>query len=127
MGRPAKYPVEFSREAVELVRQDPDNDPKLTKWVTWLIERYELGDVLPACWAQHGAIVEELDALRIGWIDLVDQGSGDLGPAQWHDYLHRALDRIDGPRWRTYLDGNHRSTEGPPCKPTKRLAVNYEG
>jgi hypothetical protein len=48
-GRPAAQPV----SAGELVA-----------WVSWLVERCELD--IPACWPQHGAILEELDALRIG-------------------------------------------------------------
>lgn len=83
---------------------------ELIDWVTWLIQRYEIGAVIPECWTAHGAHVEELAALYVAWQDAIDQG----GPshAQWHDQLARSLDRIDG-RWRTCTDGEHRSKQLP--------------
>ena len=93
--------------------RDPADDPALIEWVCWRVERYELGDILPACWPQHGPIVEELHALNLGWLDAIGDGQSGIAATQWHDYLHRALERIDGPRWRTCLDGNHRPAEQP--------------
>ena len=40
----------------------------LAEFVGWLVERYDLGDVIPACWWCHGAITEELTALWLSWI-----------------------------------------------------------
>jgi hypothetical protein len=47
---------------------------ELVAWVQWLVARYELNNI-PDCWAQHGALVEELDALRIG-LDTIGKGQG---------------------------------------------------
>jgi hypothetical protein len=70
----------------------------LVTWVQWLVARYEL-DNIPDCWAQHGALVEELDALRVGWLSSIGRGQAGLAGMQWHDYLGRTLERIDR-RWR---------------------------
>ena len=41
----------------------------LGRWLAWLLERYSLdGRVAPECWREHGALVEELSALRISWV-----------------------------------------------------------
>lgn len=77
---------------------------ELVDWVGQLAERYELAVVLPACWPRHGAIVEALAALYVGWQSLGAQGG--LTRAQWHDYFDRALTRFEG-RWRTCIDGTH--------------------
>jgi hypothetical protein len=38
---------------------------RLDGWVIWITERYGLDHkVIPPCWGHHGAIVEELSALR---------------------------------------------------------------
>ena len=80
----------------------------LVDWVTWFTERYELGTLIPNCWPCHGALVEELAALYVGWLDATTTTG--MAHTMWHDYLGRALDRIDG-RWRTCTDGRHRQPE----------------
>jgi hypothetical protein len=36
---------------------------ELTDWTSWLLERYTLDyRTIPPCWAEHGALVEELSA-----------------------------------------------------------------
>jgi len=37
------------------------------EFVTWLVERFDLGDAIPPCWWAHGAMVEELSALWAAW------------------------------------------------------------
>lgn len=67
----------------------------LTNWVDWLTGRYQLGDTIPDCWYQHGAMVEELEALRSAWVGAyVDPTAGSADPAQWHDFLSRTTNRI---------------------------------
>jgi hypothetical protein len=83
----------------------------LVSWVRWLVTRYEL-DNIPDCWTQHGALVEELDALRIGWHSTIARGQTGLAPMQWHDYLGRTLERLDR-RWRTRCDDGHRTATLP--------------
>jgi hypothetical protein len=81
----------------------------LVAWVQWLVARYELDNV-PDCWTQHGALVEELDALRIGWLDTIGKGQGGLAAMQWHDYFGRTLERFDR-RWRARnCEDTHRDT-----------------
>jgi hypothetical protein len=82
---------------------------ELVEWVQWLVARYELDNV-PDCWTQHGALVEELDALRIGWLDTIGKGQGGLAAMQWHDYFGRTLERFDR-RWRARnCEDTHRDT-----------------
>jgi hypothetical protein len=41
---------------------------ELDDWTQWLVNRYALDHrVVPACWAQHGALLEELSALHTAW------------------------------------------------------------
>lgn len=41
----------------------------LTDWVNWLVDRYALDHrTVPPCRDQHGAVLEELSALRTAWI-----------------------------------------------------------
>jgi hypothetical protein len=87
-------------------------DEDLVAWVQWLVARYELDNV-PDCWAQHGALVEELDALRVGWFDTIGKGQGGLAGMQWHDYFGRTLERFDR-RWRARnCEDTHRDTTLP--------------
>jgi hypothetical protein len=84
-------------------------DEELVAWVQWLVARYEL-DNIPDCWSHHGALVEELDALRVGWLDTIGKGQGGLAAMQWHDYFGRALERVDR-RWRARnCEDTHRDT-----------------
>lgn len=94
---------------------DPGGTPDgedLVAWVQWLVTRYEL-DNIPEWWAQHGALVEELDALRIGWLSSMGRGQGGIAAMQWHDYFGRTLVRIDR-RWRSRnCEDTHRPTTLP--------------
>jgi hypothetical protein len=84
----------------------------LVAWVQWLVAHYEL-DNIPDCWTQHGALVEELDALRVGWLDTIGKGQGGLAGMQWHDYFGRSLERFDR-RWRARnCEDTHRDTTLP--------------
>lgn len=78
----------------------------LVEWVSWLADRYELRSIIPACWPQHGALIEELAAVYVGWLDSLPQAG--TAAMQWHEHLARTLERIDS-RWRTCTDGNHRA------------------
>jgi hypothetical protein len=50
-----------------------DAEGALTSWsalalfVDWLVQRYDLGEIVPPCWWLHGAITEELTALWASW------------------------------------------------------------
>jgi hypothetical protein len=41
----------------------------LADWIAWLNDRYTLDHrTIPPCWHQHGALIEELSALRTAWL-----------------------------------------------------------
>jgi hypothetical protein len=68
---------------------------ELTTWVDWLVDRYQLDDTLPACWYRHGAIVDELDALRAAWNVAYLGPNARLGdPAEWLKILALTLTHI---------------------------------
>lgn len=57
----------------------------LEDWITWLVERYALDHrSVPPCWEQHGALVEELSALRTAWIAAFNVTGRPGAPLEWH-------------------------------------------
>lgn len=71
----------------------------LDKWVAWLVDRYDLARVIPPCWHNHGAMVEELLALRLAWQAAYENTNADPGqPLQWHVGLDLMLRRFER-RW----------------------------
>lgn len=82
----------------------------LTGWTRWLRDRYQLHEHIPACWFAHGAMVEELTALRSAWTSAflsADAAPGD--PALWHDLLDRTRYRIRAWDRNGCADGQHRA------------------
>lgn len=46
-----------------------DQVEALREWIDWLVGRYALDQrTVPPCWEQHGALLEELSALRTAWL-----------------------------------------------------------
>jgi hypothetical protein len=92
----------------------------LGRWVAWLTARYRLADVIPDCWAGHGALVEELLALRLAWYDAYGRPDAtQAGPLAWHDSFARARERIrEWNRWGCAAD-IHRPE--PPVTKTERV------
>lgn len=81
----------------------------LTEWVDWLIDRYSLDEAVPECWYRHGAIVDELDALRAAWAAAyLDARARPTDAAYWLDLFERTLSRL--PTWDRYgcAAGTHR-------------------
>lgn len=90
----------------------------LIGWVDWLTTRYGLGEVLPACWYRHGAVVEELTALRSAWnAAYADPRARPSEPALWHDLLARALARVRDWDRQGCAAGTHRDDEPLPLGP----------
>ena len=59
---------------------------QLTDWVGYLRSRYPLARKIPACWAEHPEIVEELTALWLAWQSAYQDRDAPLtAPADWHD------------------------------------------
>ena len=68
---------------------------ELSAWVDWLDLRYGLDELLPPCWSQHGAMVEELTALYAGWqAAYIDIDARGFDPLAWHEALGRTLARV---------------------------------
>lgn len=80
-----------------------DEERALRSWVAWFVDAYEAWSIVPRCWAQHPAMVNELRTAR----DLtlgVEQASIDapdvLATArlevEWHDFRGRMFHRFSG-------------------------------
>ncbi|MBA3743173.1 hypothetical protein [Sporichthya sp.] len=68
---------------------------ELDDWVTWLVDRYSLDHrAVPPCWEQHGALVEELSALRTAWISAFNITGRPEAPLEWHAHFAAALRRL---------------------------------
>ncbi|MCW2666521.1 MAG: hypothetical protein JWN57_1483 [Frankiales bacterium] len=81
----------------------------LIDWTSWLRERYQLHEHIPACWFAHGALVEELSALRSAWVGAYLDPHAALGdPANWHDLLDRTRYRLRAWDRNGCSDGTHR-------------------
>lgn len=67
----------------------------LRGWVEWFTVRYDISaTVVPDCWWRHGALVEELSALRGAHRALFDAADTGLGPIGWHERYTLAKTRI---------------------------------
>ena len=67
----------------------------LRGWVEWFTVRYDISaTVVPDCWWRHGALVEELSALRGAHRALFDAADTGLGPIGWHERLPAAKQRL---------------------------------
>jgi hypothetical protein len=77
-----------------------DAAPKgLAEWVAWYVETYEAWEQIPACWATHSAMVNELQAAMELRLAIDAETSGDMiasarGRADWHDYRGRMMERL---------------------------------
>lgn len=84
------------RELVDDPDQRAQMDRELHAWVTWLVNRYRLALKIPACWHQHGQIVEELTALWYAWRAAWITPASGWDPTRWHHDLTAMLQRIAG-------------------------------
>lgn len=84
--------------------ESPADHPEfetLERWVRWLVWHFELGDVIPSCWAEHDAIAEETAALYEAWTRIYSVTSTKHHPLDqitWLAHLDRSLKRIST-RW----------------------------
>ena len=84
----------------------------------WLTARYQLEEAVPACWYRHGALIEELTALRACWqVAYADPRARPSEPALWHDLLARTLGRMREWDRQGCAAGNHRDDEPLPTEP----------
>jgi len=107
---------------------------QLTDWVDWIRSRYPLARKVPACWADHPEILEELTALWLAWQAAYQDRNASLTAASdWHDrwlpgLLYRlehgpfALDCANGhrPRPATAYAARADTQEEVPCPTSRR-------
>jgi len=82
---------------------------KLRAFVEWLSVRYDIPhSIIPNCWYQHPALVEELSALHTAHTASFDISDAGLGPISWHERFAAALPRIS----KAYGGGCSRGHDG---------------
>ena len=100
---------------------------QLLEWVTWLRSRYPLARKVPACWAEHPELVEELTALWLAWQAAYQIRDASLTAAiDWHDrWLPGLLHRLEhGPSRSTAPPGTACGPQVPtPTPATTRTEV----
>ncbi|MEU4295330.1 hypothetical protein AB0E63_44525 [Kribbella sp. NPDC026596] len=68
---------------------------RLRIWVDWLTRRYNIDHKLvPPCWPHHGALVEELSALRTLWEASYLEDAAPSSPLAFHRELDLAVRRL---------------------------------
>lgn len=68
---------------------------RLREWVGWFVGRYCLDHkTVPPCWAQHGALVEELAALCSLWELCYADDAAAADPIMFHRELDAARRRL---------------------------------
>lgn len=67
----------------------------LNDWIRWLVDCYALDHrVVPSCWAEHGALREELSSLRTAWLTAFAITSTGDAPLDWHAGFAAARQRL---------------------------------
>jgi hypothetical protein len=67
----------------------------LADWIAWLADRYLLDyRTVPPCWVQHGALIEELSALRVHWLASYALTARPEAPLEWHAHFAAARQRL---------------------------------
>ena len=67
----------------------------LDDWAHWLIRRYALDHrTVPPCWTRHGALLEELSALRTAWLTAYAVTSTGDAPLEWHAHFAATRQRL---------------------------------
>jgi hypothetical protein len=70
--------------------------PAMDEWVRWLSTRYVLSPrTIPPCWYHHSGMVEELSALRTGWLAAFAPDATGGAPLDWHDAFAATRSRLD--------------------------------
>ncbi|HEX3827248.1 MAG TPA: hypothetical protein VHV82_08255 [Sporichthyaceae bacterium] len=75
--------------------QTEDALEELADWVDWAVTRYALDHrVIPECWDSHGALIEELSALRTAWVAAHCVTGRPEAPLEWHANFDAARQRL---------------------------------
>jgi hypothetical protein len=88
---------------------------QLGEWIGWLVARYSLDHrTIPPCWQHHGAIIEELSALRSLWHACYGPDASPADPTNFHQRLGLAMQRLrDWTARRDCKPGQHREDQPP--------------
>lgn len=96
--------------------QEAEQLEELTPWVDWLRWRFTLDHrTVPDCWAQHGAVIEELSALYSAWQKAFTFSNDGADPLLWMAQFAHARQRL--------TDWNARSG----CRPGEHRAPPAAG
>jgi hypothetical protein len=88
----------------------------LDTWVRWLVARYDIdAREIPACWAEHGDLFEELSALRTAHQAAFDPAGPPTGPADWHATLSNTRTRLQLAVAGTGCRAGHHRAPAPPA------------
>lgn len=96
----------------------------VTTWTEWLIDTFRLTKWFPPCWRAHPALVEEAQALFVGWGAAWLPGMDPAAPLGFLRDLDGSLARIEN-RWQIPCrQGEHTELgQSPPSEPhTERIA-----
>ena len=106
----------------------------LGRWIGWLSDCYSLDHrIIPPCWGQHGALLEELSALWTAWRTAYASTSAGNAPLDWHVHFAASRQRLTDWVAKTGCrNGEHRqeravrqpgdepaATEPPPAHPAR--------
>jgi hypothetical protein len=70
--------------------------PTMAEWVRWLANRYVLSPrTIPPCWYHHGGMLEELSALRTGWLAAFAPDAAGSAPLDWHAAFAATRGRLE--------------------------------
>jgi hypothetical protein len=84
----------------------------LGDWVRWLATRYTLAPrTIPACWHRHGTLVEELSALRTGWLAAFAPDAPGGAALDWHDMFANTRHRLHDSVSRNGCAHDHRDDD----------------
>jgi hypothetical protein len=68
---------------------------ELEDWIQWLTSRYGLDHRhVPACWAGHGELIEELSALHTAWQRAYAPDAPGDAPLRWHEAFDASRERL---------------------------------
>jgi hypothetical protein len=83
----------------------------LRDWVQWVTNRFDVPvSLIPNCWWQHPALVEELSALHVAWRTAYDKQDTGLGPVMWLERWHNAKPRLRAAYPGSCTNGHHPPT-----------------
>jgi hypothetical protein len=68
---------------------------RLSEWIDWVSSRYQLDyKTIPACWSEHGSLIEELSGLYTLWQGCFEGDAAPPNPITFHRELEGALRRL---------------------------------